>query len=66
MTTRVGLSDSTGSSLMVKYERISSGSFFTLETVRGGLGGGVGGRDGATLRGGVGVGDGARLGAAEQ
>ena len=61
MTTRVGLSDSTGSSLMVKYERISSG-FFTL--VSGGLGGGVGGR--ARLRGDVGVGDGARLGAAEQ
>ena len=66
MTTRVGLSDSTGSSLMVKYERISSGSFLTLETVTGGLGGGVGGRDGARLRGDVGVGYGARLGAAEQ
>ena len=77
MTTRVGLSDSTGSSLMVKYERISSGSFLTLDNVRGGLEGGVGGRDGirlggdvtgrdgARLRGGVGVGDGAELCPAE-
>ena len=62
---------------MVKYERISSGSFFTLDNVRGGLEGGVGGRDGIRLggdvtgrdgarhRGAVGVGDEARIGAAE-
>ena len=77
MTTKVGLSDSIGSSLTVKYERISSGSSLTLDNVRGGLGGGVGGRDrirlggdvtgrdGARLRGGVGVGDGAELCPAE-
>ena len=62
---------------MVKYERISSGSFLTLDNVRGGLeggvkgrdgirlGGDVTGRDGARLRGGVRVGDGAELCPAE-
>ena len=75
MTTKVGLSDSIGSSLTVKYERISSGSFLKLDNVMGEggvggrdgirLGGDVTGRDGARLRGGVGVGDEARLGAAE-
>ena len=47
---------------MVKYERISSGSFFTLDNVRGGLEGGVGGRDGIRLGGDVTGRDGIRLG----
>ena len=46
---------------MVKYERISSGSFLTLDNVRGGLEGGVGGRDGIRLGGDVTGGHGARL-----